>query len=908
MKTAWLAPEVMQVSQMDCGPSCLKSVLEGCGIPVHFGRLREACQTDVDGTSVNTLEELACELGLDAQQVLVPLNQFELPEAAVAPSILITSLPNGLTHFIVLWRSWGPWVQIMDPSSGRHWISWKKLKERTYLHRMSLDKTMWLGWAMSEDFLQASQRRLQKLDISGADAQSLLQGLKLNQDAAAESENKHWLTIASFDAALTWAEALYQCKALNKGAELLTFLQRQYARALQSSEPWVDVVPRQYWWAIQDKKEDSSLRVEAAVLVRIQGVLPAQSESEPALPLSIDPRVKEPEPNPWQVLLNLLLPEQKKWFLWLLPAIGLAAATVTTQALLFQGLLGASDLLGQQTFNTFIPLVFLFIVLSTLIEFPIAAISLSLGRQLENQFRIALFEKIPRIHDPYFRTRLLTDMARRSHRLYRLRNLPVFFASILQQIALIFFTLLGVFWLDATAGVAASGLVIIILLCSGLLQKALQEFASRAETQSGVLNMFYFDSLRGLRVIRSHAAQQTFEAETEMQLRRWGETNYQRQTKQSFALLAMDLVSLLCIAGLMFSKAISADAIAPSLLWFYWLLRLPFMVKHLSSLLLQIPDYRLVLSLFVELLQATEVESLSVKIQSGNSVLSTQENTATGVAIDLVDVALNVSGHSVLQPINLTIAAGEHIAIVGESGAGKSSLCELLLGWHSPSSGQLLVDGKTLDAPALNQLRAQTAWVDANVQLWDRSLLDNINYDHGKGNLSESGLGKVLAGLGQGLQTPLGEDGKRLSGGEGQRVRIARALGVESARLVILDEPCRGLDRAAREQLLQQLRSQHASATLVCVTHDISEAIKFPRVLVMSGGQLIEQGKPQELLANTDSALSHLRECEQEVLNTLLHEQGWQSLRMQNGHLHYGGLEASTSLQQATPASEVVHA
>jgi ABC-type bacteriocin/lantibiotic exporter with double-glycine peptidase domain len=906
MKTAWLAPEVMQVSQMDCGPSCLKSVLEGCGIPVHFGRLREACQTDVDGTSVNTIEELACELGLDAQQVLVPLNQFELPEAAVAPSILITSLPNGLTHFIVLWRSWGPWVQIMDPSSGRHWISWKKLKERVYLHRMSLDKAMWLGWAMSDDFLQASQRRLQKLDISGADAKSLLQHLTLNPDAA-EDENNHWLTISSFDAALTWAEALYQCKALNKGAELLTFLQRQYARALKSSEPWVDVVPRQYWWAIQDKKDDDSLRVEAAVLVRIQGVLPAQSETEPALPLSLDPRVKESEPNPWQVMLNLLLPEQKKWFLWLLPIIGLAAATVTTQALLFQGLLGANDLLGQQTFNTFIPLVFLFIVLSTLIEFPIASISLSLGRQLENQFRIALFEKIPKIHDPYFRTRLLTDMARRSHRLYRLRNLPVFFVSILQQIALVLFTLLGIFWLDTTAGVVASGLVVIMLLCSGLLQKVLQELACRADIQSGLLGMFYFDSLRGLRVIRSHAAQQTFEAETEIQLRRWGETNYQGQSKQSFALLAMDLVSLLCIAGLMFSKVVPADAIAPSLLWFYWLLRLPFMVKHLSSLLLQIPDCRLVLSLFVELLQATEVEDLSEKTQTDTNALSTQEKTTSGVAIGLIDVALNVSGHSVLQPITVSIAAGEHIAIVGESGAGKSSLCELLLGWHSPSSGELLVDGKVLDAQALHQLRAQTAWVDANVQLWDRSLLDNINYDHGKGKLSESGLGKVLAGLAQGLQTPLCEDGKRLSGGEGQRVRIARALGVEEARLVILDEPCRGLDRAARERLLQQLRSQHAGATLICVTHDISEAIKFPRVLVMSGGQLIEQGEPQVLLADSQSALRHLRECEQQVLNTLLHEQGWQSLRMQNGHLHYGGLDASASLQKFTQVSEVNH-
>ena len=75
----------------------------------------------------------------------------------------------------------------------------------------------------------------------------------------------------------------------------------------------------------------------------------------------------------------------------------------------------------------------------------------------------------------------------------------------------------------------------------------------------------------------------------------------------------------------------------------------------------------------------------------------------------------------------------------------------------------------------------------------------------------------------------------------------------------------------------------------------------------MSGGQLIEQGEPQVLLADSQSALRHLRECEQQVLNTLLHEQGWQSLRMQNGHLHYGGLDASASLQKFTQVSEVNH-
>jgi ABC-type bacteriocin/lantibiotic exporter with double-glycine peptidase domain len=895
MKRDWLVPEVIQVSQMDCGPSCLKSLLDAFNIPVHYGRLREACQTDVDGTSINTIEELACELGLKAQQVLVPLNQFELPESAITPSILVTKLPNGLTHFIVVWRSLGPWVQIMDPSSGRQWISWESLKNRVYRHRMPLEKTVWLNWASSDDFKQATQRRLQKLGITESEITTQLQ--KLQPDSKRENHSDHWLVIASFDAALTWAEVLHQCKALNKGQELLTFLSKQFSRAIESTQPWVEIIPRQYWWAVPHKKQPHLLMVEAAVAVRIQGVQPVENTLNKSHQLSLNPNIKEIEPTPWQVLINMLLPTQKKWLIWLLPIIALAATTVTTQALLFQGLIGMNDLMGN-AFNSFIPLVFLFIVFSCLLEFPIAAIGMSIGRQLENQFRIALFEKIPKIHDPYFRTRLLTDMARRSHKLHQLRNLPAFAVSVLHQIALVIFTLVGIFWLDPKAGFVAGSLVLVLLLCGNLLQKILQELVSRAETQSGALNMLYFDSLKGLSVIRSHAAQQTFATESEIQLRRWGDTYYQVQNKQAMALLGMDLLALLCIAALMYSKTLSANALAPSLLWFYWLLRLPFMVKYLNSLLLQIPNYRLVVSQFSELLHATETENFSTQ-----NVVSNSPATDSGVAIEFIDVALTISGHHVLHPIHLSIKAGEHIAIVGESGAGKSSLCELLLGWHVPSSGQLLVDKEILDAKKLQELRAQTAWVDANVQLWDKSLLENINYDHGKGRLSEAGLGKLLGSLENGLQTTLGEEGKRLSGGEGQRVRIARALGVENARLVILDEPCRGLDRTTREELLMQLRNQHVNATFICVTHDISEAIKFPRVLVISKGKLLEQGEPHTLLAKQDSELNRLRECELTLLNTLLHEQTWQSFTMQNGQLQVTDLTDNKQHSQ----EEVTH-
>src|SRR5215470_3193020 len=109
----WFAPEIVQTSAMDCGPSALKCLLEGHGVAVSYGRLREACQTDVDGTSIDAMEEVAQQLGLDAEQVMMPVDHLLLPEARALPCIVVVVQPSGFTHFLVAWRRHGHLVQVM---------------------------------------------------------------------------------------------------------------------------------------------------------------------------------------------------------------------------------------------------------------------------------------------------------------------------------------------------------------------------------------------------------------------------------------------------------------------------------------------------------------------------------------------------------------------------------------------------------------------------------------------------------------------------------------------------------------------------------------------------------------------------------------------------------------------------
>ena len=136
------------------------------------------------------------------------------------------------------------------------------------------------------------------------------------------------------------------------------------------------------------------------------------------------------------------------------------------------------------------------------------------------------------------------------------------------------------------------------------------------------------------------------------------------------------------------------------------------------------------------------------------------------------DVSIKASGHTVLERFGLSIEAGSHVAIVGPSGAGKSSLVGLLLGWHKPASGQILIDGVQLDGECLEELRKNTAWLDPGVQLWNRSLLDNIQYGFGDYPappltelIEEADLRAVLERLPDTLQTQLGEGGALLSAG-----------------------------------------------------------------------------------------------------------------------------------------------
>src|SRR5688572_7792983 len=153
MTRRFLIRETIQTSAMDCGPAALKSLLDGYGIRCSYGRLREACQTEIDGTSIDQIETTAVQLGLDAAQVMLPLDHLLDPKANVLPAVVIVRNPDGATHFVVVWRRHGRWLQVMDSAVGRRWVPVSRFFDDVYVHTMSVPVSDWREWAGSGNFL-----------------------------------------------------------------------------------------------------------------------------------------------------------------------------------------------------------------------------------------------------------------------------------------------------------------------------------------------------------------------------------------------------------------------------------------------------------------------------------------------------------------------------------------------------------------------------------------------------------------------------------------------------------------------------------------------------------------------------------------------------------------------------------
>jgi subfamily B ATP-binding cassette protein MsbA len=213
------------------------------------------------------------------------------------------------------------------------------------------------------------------------------------------------------------------------------------------------------------------------------------------------------------------------------------------------------------------------------------------------------------------------------------------------------------------------------------------------------------------------------------------------------------------------------------------------------------------------------------------------------------------SGTQVFKNFDLHVHPGEVIALVGASGAGKTTVVNLLLGFYRPESGKILLDGVPLERFPLRMLRRQIGLVSQDTFLFSGTVRDNIAYANFEATDEEiiaaaraANAHDFIVATQQGYQLEVGERGAQLSGGQRQRIAIARAL-LRNPKIMIFDEATSHLDCESERLIQEALETLSKGRTVFIVAHRLSTIRRADRIVVMEQGKIVEMGKHGELLA-----------------------------------------------------------
>ncbi|SDN22383.1 ATP-binding cassette, subfamily B, MsbA [Vreelandella arcis] len=392
--------------------------------------------------------------------------------------------------------------------------------------------------------------------------------------------------------------------------------------------------------------------------------------------------------------------------------------------------------------------------------------------------------------------------------------------------------------------------------------KRFRRLSKRIQHSMGDVTHVASEALSGHRVVRTHGA----EAYERQRFERVSEENRRQSMKEAMTraisspvILILVAISMAMLVWLAMAPALMASMTPGEF------------VAFITAAALMIKPVR----------QLTEINS---EIQKGIAAASElfglldiapeQDNgeyradrLAGEVKLENVSFRYANDQPNVLHDINLDVAVGEMVAIVGRSGSGKSTLVSLLPRFYQPSDGQIYIDGKPLSEYALRPLRQQIALVSQQVTLFNASVADNIAYgvnnpdlDAVKAAAKAAYADEFIDQLPNGYATIVGENGVMLSGGQRQRLAIARAI-FKDAPLLILDEATSALDTESERYIQKALEDVCQGRTTLVIAHRLSTIERADRIIVMDQGRIIEQGSHRTLLA-ADGAYAALHQLQ----------------------------------------------
>ncbi len=408
----------------------------------------------------------------------------------------------------------------------------------------------------------------------------------------------------------------------------------------------------------------------------------------------------------------------------------------------------------------------------------------------------------------------------------------------------------------------------IILVITEYFRRHIRRAERTTRLAVGRINSTFQESLSGMRVIHTFGQEQRFQQVLGGDLSLFLGAVSQASLYNSFFPPAMDLLRGSLTVALLWVGISSQGQGAISIGVLVAFLQL---VTRLFSPLTALSDeYQTIQQALAGVERINEV--LMQPAEERPSWTKLPEQIVGEVVIDQLHFGYS-SERPILHDLNLRVSPGERVAIVGRTGAGKTSLLNLLAGVYAPWSGTITIDGVDPRRIPPEQRRKLLGVVPQTIQLFDGSISDNITL--GDASISREavvhtaqivGLHEFISSLPERYDTYLGSGGTRLSHGQQQLLSLARALVLDPA-VLLLDEPTSGLDADTEQRLYAAIRAESSKRTTITISHRLSGVMDAERVIVMAGGQIVQDGTPDQL-AQEDGWYAMMR-----ALESL----GWQS-------------------------------
>jgi len=286
----------------------------------------------------------------------------------------------------------------------------------------------------------------------------------------------------------------------------------------------------------------------------------------------------------------------------------------------------------------------------------------------------------------------------------------------------------------------------------------------------------------------------------------------------------------------------------------------------LLSLMSQIWDIgRSLRNIYQNLADAEEMTEILMTPHEIHDIPNAKNLEVSQGKIEFSNVQFNYNEtRAILNNFNLTISPRERIALVGLSGAGKTTITKLILRLYELTAGKILIDGQDISKMTQESVWQSVSLVPQDPYLFHRTLLENIRYGKPNASIKEvkaaamaANCHDFISSLPQGYETLVGERGIKLSGGERQRVAIARAI-LRDAPILILDEATSSLDSESERLIQGALANLMKNKTVIIIAHRFSTIRQMDRIIVIGNGGIMEEGKHDELVAKENSLYSHL--------------------------------------------------